>query len=71
MRLSPVLVSLLLVTSSLATAQQQTLPLWPAGAPEPAHTTGPERDATKPTDALIAGKPLQHLTDVSTPTLTL
>ena len=52
-------------------AAQQTLPLWPSGPPEPPRVSTPERDATKPTDALIAGKPLQHLTDITNPTLTL
>ncbi len=57
--------------SIAAAAQQQTIPLWPNGTPEPAHTTGPEHDATKPTDSLVAGRALSHLTDISTPTLTV
>ncbi len=64
--------ALLLALSSLAVplsvAQQVTLPLWPHGAPEP-YTGGPEKDATKSSDSLVAGKPLQHLTNVSQPTL--
>ena len=52
-------------------AQQTTLPLWPAGPPEAAHTTEPEHDTTKPSDAVIAGKPIIRLGNVSTPTLTL
>jgi acetyl esterase/lipase len=54
-----------------ASAQQITLPLWKNGPPEPTTAKGPERDATKATDALIAGRKLQHLTDVSQPTLTV
>ena len=61
---------LLLVLLAAPLAAQQTLPLWPSGTPEPAHTTTPEHDATKPSDVLIAGKILQHLTDVTVPTLT-
>ncbi len=57
--------------SQIALAQQPTLPLWPSGPPEPAHTTDPEHNATKPSDALIAGKPIQHLTAITKPTLTL
>jgi hypothetical protein len=53
---------------SMAGAQQATLPLWPNGAPEP-YTGGPQTDITKPTDRLVEGKPLQHLTDISKPTL--
>ena len=65
-RLVPLIALSLTLTAS---PQQQTLPLWPNGAPEPTSTTGPEHDATKPTDALIAGRSLQHLTDISRPTL--
>jgi acetyl esterase/lipase len=57
-----------LALPSFAPAQSVTLPLWPGGAPEPYHG-GPEQDITKPSDALIAGKPLMHLTNVSKPTL--
>jgi acetyl esterase/lipase len=69
MRLATSVLALLLSAPLLA--QQQTLPLWPNGTPEPAHTAEPEHDATKPTDALVAGKPLQHLTDVTKPNLAL
>ncbi len=60
----------LLVITPIATAQQLTLPLWPNGAPE-TYQGPPEADITKPTDPLIAGKPLMHLSNVSTPTLTV
>lgn len=69
MRLATLLTALLLSSSNLV--QGQTLPLWPHGIPEPAHTASPERDATKPTDALIAGRKLSHLTDITNPSLTL
>ena len=52
-----------------ARAQQQTLPLWPNGTPEPTQTSGPEHDATTEKDGKIAGRVLQHLTDIATPTL--
>jgi acetyl esterase/lipase len=47
------------------------LTLWPNGAPGPNTTTGSEKDMTTAKDALVAGKPLVHLGNVSVPTLTL
>jgi len=49
-------------------AQKVTLPLWPNGNPEPYHGAA-ETDITKPTDRLVAGKALQHMTNVGKPTL--
>ena len=60
----------LIAIAPIANAQQFTLPLWPNGAPE-LYKGPPEADITKPTDPLIAGKPLMHLSNVSTPTLTV
>jgi len=54
----------------IVSAQQITLPLWPNGAPEP-YRGEPETDITKPTDRLVAGRPLAHVTNVSKPTLAL
>ena len=48
-----------------------TLPLWPNAAPGAPASPQPEVDTTKPTDNLIAGKPLVRLGNVSSPTLTL
>ena len=48
-----------------------TLKLWPHGAPGAPGATGPEVDTTKPSDNLIAGKPLIRLGNVTDPTLTL
>jgi acetyl esterase/lipase len=59
----------LLITPVL-NAQQISLPLWPNGAPE-IYQGPPEADITKPTDPTIAGKPLQHLSNVGVPTLTV
>jgi acetyl esterase/lipase len=58
-------------TSSLALAQQTTLPLWPHATPEPPQTTAPETDATKPTDGLISGRRTARLTNVTVPTLSV
>jgi acetyl esterase/lipase len=65
-RISPFLALLLLVP--FGRAQQVTLPLWPNGAPETYHGA-PETDITKPSDRLVEGKPLSHLTNIGKPTL--
>jgi acetyl esterase/lipase len=51
--------------------EHQTIDLWPGGAPGPANVKGQERDITEPSDRLVAGRPLMHLTDVSVPNLTV
>jgi len=48
-----------------------TLNLWPHEPPDAQPTAGPERDTTTPKDALIAGRPIIRLGNVSTPTITL
>lgn len=64
--------------SGLLAAQSVTIPLWPKGVPEviggtgpAAPISGPEHDATRPTDNLIAGRPVIRLGNVSQPTLAL
>src|SRR3569833_2672073 len=47
-----------------------TLPLWPNGAPGAAANAPAEADMTRPTDNLIAGRPLVRLGNVSVPTMT-
>lgn len=69
MRISLVLTLALLAATPIAFAQKVTLPLWPNGAPESTQIKGPETDITKPTDALVAGKKLMHLTNISKPSL--
>ena len=44
-----------------------TINIWPGAAPDAVPTPGPEADLTKPTDKLIAGRPIIHLGNVSTP----
>ena len=53
------------------TPDRLTMNIWPAAAPDPVPTTGPEADTTTSTDNLIAGKPLIRIGNVSTPTITL
>lgn len=48
-----------------------TLPLWPAGAPGAAADAKPEVDTTTAKEALVAGRPLVRLGNVSVPTLTV
>jgi acetyl esterase/lipase len=50
---------------------QQIIPLWPHGTPEPAQTTAPEQDVTKPTDGLISGHRTARITNVTIPTMTV
>lgn len=61
----------ILVAAALAAADITPLPLWPGTPPGEKAALGPERDTTKPTDSLIAGKPVIRLGPVSAPTLTL
>ena len=61
----------LIAATSFAQAPQTTLPLWPHALPEPAQTTEPETDLTKPTDNLISGHRTKRLTNVTVPTLTV
>jgi len=50
--------------------EHPTLLLWPHGVPGAVTKLGPELDTTKPSDDLIAGKPVVRLGNVSEPTLT-
>jgi acetyl esterase/lipase len=59
-----------LVTAVL-TAADAPISLWPGTPPGDKGGLGAEKDTTKPTDALIAGKPLIRLGLVSNPTVTL
>lgn len=54
-----------------AQAPQTTLPLWPHATPEPAQTTEPETDITKPTDHLLSGRRTARLTNITVPTLSV
>ena len=56
----------ILLVAAPVLAQQHTMLLWPNGAPEQSHVTGPESD---PGGNMVAGKPLQRLTNVSKPNM--
>ena len=63
--------ALMLLVPVLALAAPKEIPLWPKGAPGEKGNIGPEKDMTKPTDGLIAGRPVIRLGNVSEPTITL
>jgi len=54
-----------------AAGMSKPIQLWPDGAPGEKGDLGEEKDTTKPTDNLIAGKPLVRLGNVSKPTITV
>jgi acetyl esterase/lipase len=69
-------ISLLLVDSPVFAQPETipaplTLPLWPVGFLSPKPNQAPEHDITTAKDALVGGRPLIRLTDVSNPTLTV
>lgn len=47
------------------------IPLWPHGAPDPIAVDGPERDPTTAKDGRPGGRPVQRLTNVTIPTLSV
>lgn len=50
-------------------AQQQILPIWPQGNPEPSKLTGPEFDPSKDNEKIVSGKMTIRVTNVSKPML--
>ena len=62
---------LLLAAVLAAATDPASLPLWPGTPPGENGGLGPEKDTTKPTDSLIAGKPVVRLGPVSSPSMTL
>ena len=65
------LICLVLAFNVAAIAQQQTIPLWPKGAPEPATMRGPEHDPTTDADRMKAGKVTIRFTNVSEPSMAI
>ena len=57
--------------SILAAAEPAAVPIWPKGAPGDTTPPGEERDTTKPTDNLVAGRKLARIGNVSTPTISV
>jgi acetyl esterase/lipase len=56
---------------TFAAAGPPEIALWPEQAPGEKGGLGEERDMTKPTEGLVAGKPLIRLGNVSKPTITI
>lgn len=54
-----------------AWAQVTVMELWPQGAPGDTGGLPAEQDTTKPTDSLVAGKPVIRLGNVSQPTISV
>lgn len=48
-----------------------TIKLWPQGVPGGSRHQGPEKETTRPSGKLVAGKQVIRLTDVSEPTITV
>jgi len=57
--------------NGLASEPARVIELWPKGAPGEKGDLGEERDMTKPSDGLIAGKTVIRLGNVSKPTSTI
>ena len=66
----PLLAALFAVTS-FARAASEPIALWPKGAPGEAGNLPAEADMTKPTDALVTGKAVVRLGNISNPTITV
>lgn len=62
---------LLPLPACLALEPAQVIDLWPGGAPGEKGDIGEERDMTKPSEGLVAGKPVIRLGNVSKPTLSI
>jgi acetyl esterase/lipase len=69
LRISTALVLSLLAVTGM-TAAQVPIHLWPKGAPDGSGAEGPERDTTTAKDALVAGRSVVRLGNVSDPTIT-
>jgi acetyl esterase/lipase len=64
------IIACLFVALHLSAAEKE-MPLWPGQAPGDKGDIGEEKDMTKPTDNMVAGKRVVRLGNVSRPTLTL
>lgn len=63
------LVTAFVVSGSSAAEPSNVIDLWPGAAPGEKGNLGEEKDTTKPTDQLVAGKRVIRLGNVSKPTL--
>src|SRR5713101_963234 len=68
-RLGLVCIALFTALNCFSSEPIKVIELWPNGAPGEKGNIGEEKDTTKPTDPLIAGKPVIRLGNVSKPTI--
>lgn len=61
----------LAISQTHAAEPTRVLPLWPGVAPGDKEALGPEQDQTKPTDGLVAAKPVIRLGNVAHPTISV
>lgn len=66
-----IILSLATSLSAIAMEPSKVIDLWPGTPPGEKGDIGPEKDTTKPTDNLIAGKPLIRLGNVSKPSISI
>jgi len=66
----PVRYAVALLAAGICFGAEPAVNLWPGAAPGEKGDIAPEKDMTKPTDPLVAGRVLIHLGNVSVPTLT-
>ncbi len=74
MKLPRCLVPVLLLSCCLSSghaAEPAPIPLWPGAVPDEPKALPPEADMNKPTDPLIAGRPIIRLGNVSIPTIAI
>jgi acetyl esterase/lipase len=69
--LSILLTMVTAIFSSVRASEPAPIPLWPGQPPGETEKIGEEKDMTKPTDGLIAGKPVIRLGNISNPTITV
>jgi acetyl esterase/lipase len=63
--------ALALTSAGVCLGAETPIRLWPDAAPGDKGGLGEEKDTTKPSDNLIAGKPVIRIGNVSTPTITV
>ena len=64
-----VLIAASLALTSPILGQQQTIPLWPNGNPEPSKVVGPEIDPTTDANRMVSGKPTVRVANISHPSM--
>src|ERR1051325_8911524 len=71
MRCLFIVLTSLMACAALFGADPTATPIWPKGAPGETPLPAAERDTTKPTDNLVAGRSVVRLGNVSTPTIAI